>query len=456
MSARAPFIPRPASRMDANGVDKAQSPASPPATAYEPFRANGLLSADAQAHIPGEHLPRSLDTPPHPPPAKFKPLNLSGLGKLKNGPQPRQPHMQSSFDSSSSHPRSPKPLPPGQQKHLVATQPSSPFFPNTGLVSMNAFRAPLTPAHTQHSPENDSFSSNKAHIVPHMSSLTLGNLKDMQDQSSSAHESDSFRFLDPTHSGHRSRTASHPCLASIHEVDEENENATSRDGQPMGPPPPPALDNFGGEYRPGDFLGPSQQDEQLGQSLHRPMKRSEPALEDGEAYEYGTDPKRYKLGLREDEYPPTYGGRSTPRHYSEPALNDNPHGPPKAVGNLVPKQALYRLLGQDLDIWVEAHADVYQQARKKWSECSMEEWTKGADDLSVRFSNLLDFVKEHMSAKLSLYASIQNTISQHKDLLSTREKALDEARASLVKEGGAVVGERLSAAKLGGENEKEA
>ena len=49
------------------------------------------------------------------------------------------------------------------------------------------------------------------------------------------------------------------------------------------------------------------------------------------------------------------------------------------MGNLVPKQALYQLLGQNLDICVEAHADAYQQARKKWSECSMEEWTKGAD-----------------------------------------------------------------------------
>ncbi|PIL29389.1 hypothetical protein GSI_09441 [Ganoderma sinense ZZ0214-1] len=455
MSARAPFVPRPASRMDVNSIDKDQSPASPPATAYEPFRANGLLSADAQAHIPGEHPPKALDTPPHPPPAKFKPLNLSGLGKLKNSPQPRQPHLQLSFDNSNPNPRSPKSLPPGQQKHFAATQPSSPFFPNTGLVSMNAFRAPLIPAHTRDSPENDSFSSNKAHIVPSINTLTLNNLKDMQDKPPSVHESGSFRFLDSSSSGRRSRTASHPSLASIHEVEEENDNTVSRTVQPMGPPPPPPLDNFGAEYLPGDFLGSSQQDEQLGQSLHRPMKRSEPTLEDGEDYEYGTDPKRYKLGLREDEYPPIYSGRSTPRHYSEPALGHTPHGPPKVVGNPEPKQALYQLLGQDLDIWVEAHADVYEQARKKWSECSMEEWTKGADDLAVRFSKLIDFVKDHMSAKLSLYASIQNTISQHKGLLSTREKALVEARECLVREGGAVVGERLNAVNLGDENEKE-
>ncbi|KAI1790023.1 hypothetical protein LXA43DRAFT_1017965 [Ganoderma leucocontextum] len=459
MSARAPFVPRPTSRMDANGGDKVHSPTSSPATVYEPFRANGLLSADAQAHAPGEYPSKPLDTPPHPPPAKFKPLNLSGLGKLKNSPQPRQTHLQSSFDSSGSHPRSPKSLPPGQQKHLAAAQPSSPFFPNTGLVSMNAFRAPLPPAYSHHSPENDSFSSNKAHIVPHTNSLALGNLKDMQDKPSSVHESDSFRFLDPSHSVHRSRSASHPSLASIHEVDEENENAASRNVQSMGPPLAPAPDNFNGEYHPGDFLGPSQQDEQLGQSLHRPMKRSEPPLEDGEEYGYGNDPKRYKLGLREDEYPPAYSGRSTPRHFPGPALDHmplvSPHGPPKAVGNGVPKQALYQLLGQDLDIWVEAHADAYEQARKKWSECSLDEWTNGADNLADRFSKLLDFVKEHMSTKLALYASLQNTISQHKGLLSSREKVLDGARECLVREGGAVVGERLGGAKLGGENEKE-
>lgn len=132
-----------------------------------------------------------------------------------------------------------------------------------------------------------------------MDSLTLGNPQDTQDKLSSVHDSDTFRFFDPSHSSNRARTASHPSLASIHEVNEENESAASRNAQPMGPPPSPADDNFGSEYRPGDFLGPSQQDEQLAQTLHRPTKRSEPALEVGEAYEYGTDPKRYKLGLRE-------------------------------------------------------------------------------------------------------------------------------------------------------------
>ena len=44
------------------------------------------------------------------------------------------------------------------------------------------------------------------------------------------------------------------------------------------------------------------------------------------------------------------------------------------------------------------------------------------------------------SAKLSLYASLHNTIASHKSALGERERLLSEARESLVREGGAVVG----------------
>ena len=46
------------------------------------------------------------------------------------------------------------------------------------------------------------------------------------------------------------------------------------------------------------------------------------------------------------------------------------------------------------------------------------------------------------STKLALYTSLQNSILKHKDLLSDREKVLEEAREGLVREGGAVVGEQ--------------
>ena len=44
------------------------------------------------------------------------------------------------------------------------------------------------------------------------------------------------------------------------------------------------------------------------------------------------------------------------------------------------------------------------------------------------------------SAKLSLYASLHTTISEHRTVLAGREKTLNEAKDSLLREGGAVVG----------------
>jgi len=43
-------------------------------------------------------------------------------------------------------------------------------------------------------------------------------------------------------------------------------------------------------------------------------------------------------------------------------------------------------------------------------------------------------------AKLSLYASLHSAVASHKPTLGEQEKALTEARESLVREGGAVVG----------------
>lgn len=41
--------------------------------------------------------------------------------------------------------------------------------------------------------------------------------------------------------------------------------------------------------------------------------------------------------------------------------------------------ALHRLLGHDLDVYVNDHMSTYEDAKKKWTDCTMEEWTAGAD-----------------------------------------------------------------------------
>ena len=41
--------------------------------------------------------------------------------------------------------------------------------------------------------------------------------------------------------------------------------------------------------------------------------------------------------------------------------------------------AIQKLLGHDLDTYLDAHVEAYEVAKRKWTECSMDEWTKGAD-----------------------------------------------------------------------------
>ena len=72
------------------------------------------------------------------------------------------------------------------------------------------------------------------------------------------------------------------------------------------------------------------------------------------------------------------------------------------------ENALRKLLGQDLDKYISEHLDAYDEAKKKWSECSAEEWQAGAEgrprhallsdfadctaELMGKFAKMMDFV----------------------------------------------------------------
>ncbi|KAI0349623.1 hypothetical protein OH77DRAFT_1579795 [Trametes cingulata] len=467
MSARAPFVPqRPASRATESKPDAAQSK-SPPAE-YEPFRPTGLLEPSAppppehrsaEAPAQGSHQENSNgseNTGTRGFAAKFKPLNLSGLRKLQKADSqpPGSGNGRPSLDSSLSSSRSPRPFPSAQHP-----RPSNPYLQTPGSLSMNAFKAPAAPAQT--SGLSEEFSSNRAHIVSPADASYCGSGSDAHSKLPSGPASEHFRFshaLDASFSSHRSRTASQPSLSSIHEVAEEEE----AEGQPHSISFAPPAAGIYGDHASGfgeNFAFPDsiQDNDRFHQGLRRMSKRVERADDDGDEYAHGVGTKRYKATTDETDLAAPYKGRSTPAPYPATPFghtgtlvhSDNPLATlPQSQGELSGalsneregRQALYRLLGQDLDIFVEAHADSYEEARKKWTECSMEKWTQGADELAGRFGNMLDFVKDHMTSKLALYASLHTSIAQHKEVLAEREQTLCKARESLVREGGAVVG----------------
>ena len=76
-------------------------------------------------------------------------------------------------------------------------------------------------------------------------------------------------------------------------------------------------------------------------------------------------------------------------------------------------QTIQKLLGQDVETYVNTHIGAYEDAKKRWTECSYEEWKSGAEgevfcpmvgmdqrmlrlcgaaEIAGKFGNLIDFV----------------------------------------------------------------
>ncbi|KAL6306843.1 hypothetical protein BKA93DRAFT_771087 [Sparassis latifolia] len=464
MSARTPFIPQ---RTTSRPAPADQSkPSSNSAAHSDAFRPNGLLhpssgsppSADDSAYQQKQPDPPSLLN------GINKPLNLSGLSKKKSS----QPHKNTNSIKSGkhlddSHTRSPKDQ---QALRVTVPRPSSPFFPNSsGFIATNSFRS-TSLAHTQNTPSlisGDDFSSNNAHISTSASPASDGPLAATQgsDRIQYSQAFDSSALMRAS-----ARSSSRPSLEKIHEVAEEDlplesyEAATREDERrEFSVPAVEDLDNYPGRFATSSGRG-NEDDAQ--QTLRRTSKRIQ-RPEDHEELEYGNVTKKYKMDTATNDFKAPPYSRNSPaasylhdqgaitehqRRRSHSHVNSQfepPHADLVASQAQPDKQqvvqglALHRLLGQDLDIYVEAHVEAYEQAKKKWSECSMDEWKTGADELASKFTEMLDFVKAHMISKLALYASLQSTVSAHRDVLSEREKVLKEARESLVREGGNVV-----------------
>ena len=81
------------------------------------------------------------------------------------------------------------------------------------------------------------------------------------------------------------------------------------------------------------------------------------------------------------------------------------------------EHALYRLFGVDLDAYLVENVEIYEDAKKRWTGCTLEDWQKGSDgtklslhkmghliyrnnsELSQKFAKTLDFVSVQLSRK---------------------------------------------------------
>ena len=90
----------------------------------------------------------------------------------------------------------------------------------------------------------------------------------------------------------------------------------------------------------------------------------------------------------------TFDTPPPPPPFTYPLLR-TPSPPPymhQGVGQATPGvHALHLLLGRNLNAYVDSHANSYENSKKKWTECTMDEWIAGADGIdfvSARFQTI--------------------------------------------------------------------
>lgn len=82
---------------------------------------------------------------------------------------------------------------------------------------------------------------------------------------------------------------------------------------------------------------------------------------------------------------------------------------PSEEDHFLSSSAINRLLGRDVDLYIEEGAEKYERLAAKWRECTMEEWTAGAaglfpyprqpaihgirlSELTTKYTRILDLV----------------------------------------------------------------
>ncbi|GJJ08706.1 hypothetical protein Clacol_002925 [Clathrus columnatus] len=107
------------------------------------------------------------------------------------------------------------------------------------------------------------------------------------------------------------------------------------------------------------------------------------------------------------------------------------------------------VLGHEIESYLTSHMDTYERAKARWTDCSREEWERGADEIVEKFTKILDFVKDHMRSiklnvnrqKITLYASLQYKLDTHKKDRDSIGKMLKEAKDELVAKTGVLIEE---------------
>ncbi|KAI0089426.1 hypothetical protein BDY19DRAFT_993033 [Irpex rosettiformis] len=366
-----------------------------------------------------------------------KPLNLANLGKKKKPDNeetpPFLPKARRSFDSDDVvRPFSPsaKAFKPSVNHRGLKVAAPSPFFPSTASFQpMSAFRTPRVTSPT------------KRHSAASIDDLNINKPHTTAEGEMFAPSDDIQQYEDVSHDG--PRRLSRSSTRGLEDQTEISNGNRLRNGMD--------IEHEGFNYSDSTSVF---EDRYTRMPARRVQKRIERTEELDVEEDYNTS-KRYKLD-DEQELQNNFASRreSLAPYQSSPQRSPSPSAAPRSgfvyaplgthapvpVGNIRKEQPLSQVLGQDVDLLVNTHLDAYEDAKKKWSNCSIDEWRAGADELAGRFGKLLEFVKDHMNDKLALYANLETKLGSHRKVLAEREKTLEEVRDNLIRNGGNVCG----------------
>lgn len=75
-------------------------------------------------------------------------------------------------------------------------------------------------------------------------------------------------------------------------------------------------------------------------------------------------------------------------------------------------------MGGDVDAYIASHADRYEAAKKRWANCSREEWEAGADGRDLLHNFFLAFILPYTNQRRTYGKSLQSAGFRTSRLLS--------------------------------------
>ncbi|KAA1467218.1 hypothetical protein DENSPDRAFT_926437 [Dentipellis sp. KUC8613] len=137
------------------------------------------------------------------------------------------------------------------------------------------------------------------------------------------------------------------------------------------------------------------------------------------------------------------GGRSEARVQGQTQghVQEQPQAPAPQQTSANALGDLFGGLGFDVDDTQLAEcADVYERARQRWRDASMDEWRAGADELAQRFGKVLKMVADHVTTKTTAYGALQAKLGAHRAVLEARAETNRKVREALMRNSGNVLG----------------